>query len=91
MKEALPDTRKLVSDKNTKPTHLRVISVPALGDLGDDTDLPLLDRLAKSAKGQLRSAATFAAKKVRKRAAKTDKSDGAPIKSPAAGDGEPSF
>ncbi len=42
-------------------------------------------------KGQLKSAAAFAAKKVRKRAAKADEADGAPTKSPAAGDGEPSF
>jgi HEAT repeat protein len=91
LKDALPDIRKLAGDEDTEPAHLRVVSLAALGDLGDDTDLPLLDRLAKSAKGQLKSAAALAAKKIRKRAAEADKTDGASIKSQAPDGGRPSF
>jgi len=88
LKEALPDVRKLASDKNTKPTHLRVVSLAALGDLGDDTDLQLLNRLATSATGQVKSAAALAATKIRKRAAEVD---GTPIGIPGVRDSRPSF
>jgi HEAT repeat protein len=64
LKEALPEIRKIAGDDATKPLHLRVVSVAALGDLGDETDLALLDRLAASASGQLKGAAELAAKKV---------------------------
>jgi len=88
---ALPDIRKLAADENTKPTHLRVVSLAALGDLGDSSDLPLLDRLAESATGQLKSAATFAAKRIRKRAAEAGEAGGTPAKNPAPADDKPSF
>ncbi len=67
LKEALPDIRPLAASDATKPTHLRVVAVAALGDLGDETDLALLDRLATSAAGQLKGAAELAARKVRSR------------------------
>jgi hypothetical protein len=67
LREALPDIRKVAMDENTKPMHLRVVAVAALGDLGDDADLALLDRLAAGAKGRLKSAAARALKKLRAR------------------------
>jgi HEAT repeat protein len=78
--EALPDIRELAGDESTKPTHLRVVSIAALGDLGDETDVPLLERLSSSAKGQLKSAAALATKKITARAAepKPAASDGIP-------------
>ncbi len=95
LKEALPAIRKLATDENTKPTHLRVVSLAALGDLGNDTDLALLDRLAKSAKGQLKSAAAFAAKKVRRRAAEPPENptpvDSSPAVPPKADEEAPHF
>jgi len=66
LKEALADIRRLAEDK-TQQLHLRVVSVAAIGDLGDDSDLALLDRLAAGPKGRLTSAATFTAKRIRKR------------------------
>ena len=62
--EALPDIRRIAGNDNTKPTHLRVVAVAALGDLGDETDLPLLERLSSSAKGQLKGAAELALKRL---------------------------
>jgi hypothetical protein len=67
--EALPEIRALAASDETKPTHLRIVAVAALADLGDETDLALLDRLASSAAGQLKGAAALAAKKVGQRAA----------------------
>jgi len=68
LKESLPDIRELAADDATKPVHLRVVSVAALGDLGDDSDLPLLECLASTASGQLQSAAALAHSKLAARA-----------------------
>ncbi len=83
--EALPDIRALAGDDATKPLHLRVVSIAALGDLGDQSDLALLDRLAASGTGQLKSAAALAAKKVRARAAQPEADAGKGDASPAEG------
>jgi hypothetical protein len=83
LREALPDIRKLASDDATKPAHLRVVSIAALGDLGDGSDLTLLDRFGKSATGQLKPAAALAAKKVRARAAQPEADAGKGDTSPA--------
>ncbi len=64
LREALPRIREIAGNDSTKPTHLRVVTVAALGDLGDETDLPLLERLSSSAKGQLKSAAALALKRL---------------------------
>ena len=86
--EALPDIREIAGNDNTKPTHLRKVAAAALGDLGDDSDLPLLERLASSARGQLKSAAALALRKIKKRAAKAP---AAPSKRDERSRTEPSF
>ena len=62
--EALPDIRALASSDQTKPEHLRIVSVAALGDLKDTESTPLLERLSKEATGQLQSAAQLALKRI---------------------------
>ena len=64
LKEALAEVRALAADDATKPTHLRVVAIAALGDLGDCTDLALLHVVSASASGQLRAAADLAARKI---------------------------
>ena len=95
MDEALPQIRRMAEDSRTSPTHLRVVAIAALGDLGGQTDMELLERLAANAEGQLRSAAALAAKKIKKRAAETKHETKAPEKVPAGpsrgGKEEPTF
>jgi HEAT repeat protein len=68
LKKALPDIREIARD-DTQPLHLRVVSAAALGDMGDDSDLAVLDRLAAGPKGRLKSAAAHAAKRIKARVA----------------------
>ena len=58
--EALPEIRALAASNETKPEHLRIVSVAALGDLKDTESIPLLEQLSKTATGQLQSAARLA-------------------------------
>ena len=65
--EALPEIRKLAADDGTKPTHLRVVAVAALGDLGNEEDMVLLERLVAGPGKRIKNAAEHALKKVRLR------------------------
>jgi hypothetical protein len=60
LNEALPEIRALAASNETKPEHLRIVSVAALGDLKDTESIPLLEKLSKDATGQLQSAARLA-------------------------------
>jgi len=62
--EALPEIRALAASDQTKPEHLRIVSVAALGDLKDTESIPLLEKLSKEATGQLQSAAKLAIKRI---------------------------
>lgn len=62
--EALPEIRALASSGQTKPEHLRIVSVAALGDLKDTESIPLLEKFSKEATGQLQSAAKLALKRI---------------------------
>ena len=59
--------RKLARDDETKPTHLRVVAVAALGDLGDEGDVALLERLSTAGSKRVTAAAKHALQKVRRR------------------------
>ena len=63
--EALPEIRALAGSDDTKPTHLRVVAVAALGELKDAESAHLLERLSNEATGQLQAAAQLALKRVK--------------------------
>ena len=65
LREALPGIRELAGSDDTKPTSLRVAAAAALGDLKDAESTPVLERLAKTASGQLQAAARIALRKIR--------------------------
>ena len=73
--EALPDIRKIAVSEDTKPRHLRIVAVAALGELKDAESTALLERLAKAATGQLRAAAELALKRIREAEAAEEPSD----------------
>ncbi len=73
--EALPDIRKLAGSDETKPRHLRIVAVAALGELKDAEGTAFLEKLAKESTGQLRAAAELALKRIRKAGATEELTD----------------
>lgn len=66
--EAMPDVRAIAADDNA-PSGLRIPAIVALGKMGDTTDLPLLDRLARTGLGRLRTVAAAARDRLAERTA----------------------
>ncbi len=64
--ETAPTARSLVNDR-TKTMHLRVSAIAALGRSGDESDLPVLEKLAASSDYRLRLAAVAAVKKLKEK------------------------
>lgn len=62
--EALPEIRALAGSDETKPTHLRVVAIAALGELSDTESVPLLAKLSQEATGQVQAAAELALKRI---------------------------
>lgn len=67
---ALTPARAWANDTAT-PVPLRMSALATLGILGNDTDKPLLDRLAQSGEFRLRTAARSALKKINARTTPT--------------------
>ncbi len=63
--EALPDIRRIAARGGTRPTHLRIVAVAALGELEDAESTGLLEKLVKESTGQLHGAAEHALKRIR--------------------------
>ena len=63
--KALPKIRKIAHDDATKPRHLRIAAVAALGELKDAESVAFLEKLFKASKGQLRAAAELALRRIR--------------------------
>ena len=64
LSEALPEIRALAGNDDTKPAHLRVVAIAALGELKDRESISLLEKLSKEATGQLQQAANISLKKI---------------------------